>query len=162
MQRKKLKNKKGFTLVELLIAIVIIGLLAGIIIVKLNGARERARDNSVFTVTETLSKAISACLESDKAITSIAWVWHFNGGVFKVSAGQPICGDSQQNWPALEYGWTFTIALEYTPVGRYYAIRAINDDGTKFIYCNYSPNNWGASGSWVNGNLTHKCERSGF
>jgi len=40
----KKKNQKGFTLLELLVVIGIIGLLASIIVVNLTGARKRARD----------------------------------------------------------------------------------------------------------------------
>src|SRR3989344_2054310 len=53
-----LKNKqKGFTLLELLVVIGIIGLLASIIVVNLTGARRRARDTKRIADLRTMQTA---------------------------------------------------------------------------------------------------------
>lgn len=41
------KNKNGFTIVELLIVIVVIGILAAITIVAYNGIQNRAQDTKI-------------------------------------------------------------------------------------------------------------------
>lgn len=48
------KNWAGFTIVELMVAMVIIGILATIVIVNFNGIQIRARDNERKTEIETL------------------------------------------------------------------------------------------------------------
>ena len=52
-----IKNK-GFTIVELLIVIVVIGILAAITIVAFNGIQERGRDSGRITKLQAMAKAI--------------------------------------------------------------------------------------------------------
>jgi len=51
-------GRRGFTIVELLIVIVVIGILAAITIVAYNGIQKRARDTSRTTEISSLMKAI--------------------------------------------------------------------------------------------------------
>jgi type II secretion system protein G len=54
----KNKNNKGFTLIELLVVIVIIGLLATVVLLGLNGARQKARDSKRVEDMNQVSKAL--------------------------------------------------------------------------------------------------------
>jgi prepilin-type N-terminal cleavage/methylation domain-containing protein len=62
IQNKNMKhmsnNSKGFTIVELLIVIVVIGILAAITIVAYNGVQQRARNTQVNAGVDTYYKAL--------------------------------------------------------------------------------------------------------
>lgn len=55
---KNIQKQTGFTIVELLIVIVVIGILAAITIVAYNGVQQRARVSSANSDLQLLSKAI--------------------------------------------------------------------------------------------------------
>lgn len=71
MNRTSLKQR-GFTIVELLIVIVIIGILAAITIVAYNGIQERARAAKASSDLSSLAKAIQAArVSQDKTLRQI-------------------------------------------------------------------------------------------
>ena len=58
MIRRK-RNKKGFTLVELLLVLVILGVLAGIVVPRFAGQTERARETAAETQISAFKTALS-------------------------------------------------------------------------------------------------------
>lgn len=62
----RLAKQSGFTIVELLIVIVIIGILAAITVVAYNGVQTRAQETKIKTDIATLVKAVSAARQSEQ------------------------------------------------------------------------------------------------
>lgn len=58
MSLQTLKDQKGFTIVELLIVIVVIGILAAITIVAFNGIQDRARNTTAKEAATNISKKL--------------------------------------------------------------------------------------------------------
>ncbi|MDP3900527.1 MAG: prepilin-type N-terminal cleavage/methylation domain-containing protein [bacterium] len=57
------KNKSGFTLVELLVVVAIIGMLSSLATVSLNSARTKARDSKRFADVRQLQLAVELCFQ---------------------------------------------------------------------------------------------------
>lgn len=52
------RNRRGFTLLEMMMVVVLIGILAGVSVVALGGAAERARISTTKTVMKTIKNAL--------------------------------------------------------------------------------------------------------
>jgi len=61
-------NKKGFTLVELMIVLLIIAVLMAVSLVVFLGARKRAQDNGAKQVITNAAKAVSSYYASNKVV----------------------------------------------------------------------------------------------
>lgn len=67
---KKLRNRKGFTLIELIVVIAILGILAVIAVPRLTGTRDNANRSAVIANLRTIESALSIAEAEGVEITA--------------------------------------------------------------------------------------------
>jgi prepilin-type N-terminal cleavage/methylation domain-containing protein len=127
MQHALPHNKKsGFTIIELLVVVAIIGTLASIIMVSVESARSKARD----TARKTALSQIQVALE----------LYRNDHGTFQVAGAGWMGGG--QGWLALENGSTYSTAVTRVLYNEgYLPVPLIEDPTTSPGYMIYVCNN---------------------
>lgn len=88
-------NRKGFTIMEILIVVAIIAILVTVLLVSLSGSQKKAQDNSAFTSFKSAAAPVYMCLMDGLNLNP------------DPSAGNNICQGSDGVWPDFtKYGWS--------------------------------------------------------
>ena len=103
----KLRNKKGFTLVELIVVIAILGVLAGIAVPKVMGYVDNAKTNTDSANVRMLEGAATMWLaENEKPSTSEVW----NGG--EGTDDNKNWKQYIETWPQKSEGGNYTVTID--------------------------------------------------
>jgi prepilin-type N-terminal cleavage/methylation domain-containing protein len=124
-------NKRGFTLIELLVVVAIIAILAGIVLVSLNSARERSKKASLQSTLSSVMPVASMCVNDGLDVHAPA---NSSGGGQVCYEGNSPSTEITEEWPTLSddltndnYGYGTANNNTITGVG---------PDGTPIYTCN--------------------------
>jgi len=111
------KNKKGFTIIELLVIIAIIGILVTIVFVDLLSAKKKAQDNSAFTSFKSVAAPAFMCLSSGVPGVQLTDPESTAGTV-------SVCSPPEEGisaWPDFsKYGWSNTLSASLSDEKGFY------------------------------------------
>ena len=82
---KKLKEKKGFTLVELIVVLVILAILAALLIPSLTGYIDKANEQKIISETRMVAMAVqteaTTFYGKNGQTSGVTWAWGSNTGL---------------------------------------------------------------------------------
>jgi prepilin-type N-terminal cleavage/methylation domain-containing protein len=134
---KQKLNRKGFTLIELLVVVAIIAILAGIVLVSLNSARERSKKASLQSTLSSVMPVASMCLNDGGTVLAPS----------NAEGGGNICdvADIDETWPMLPadiadegYGYGSVTAVGNASEPDDWTITGVDPEGTEIYTCSAS------------------------
>jgi type IV pilus assembly protein PilA len=108
--KRNMKNRKGFTLIELIVVIVIIGILAAIIIPRLSGFTDTAESRAVVADARTILTAAGAVYAETNATPTETLIKEKTGAMDgTLTWGTGATGDTFTFTWAKANGWSVTV-----------------------------------------------------
>ncbi len=103
---KRLNNKKGFTLIELIVVIAILGILAAIVVPRIGKFRTKAANSAHNANVRTLLGAATMCLAEKGLDSGIDWKGE---GDKEDKDDAPGWGDYLNSWPTPPEGAEYNL-----------------------------------------------------
>lgn len=138
-------NSKGFTLVELMVVVVIIGIIASIGVPKLNGFIRTAETSEADTIA---ARIISGMEIKDNWVVNPAMIAHPRNADGTINATVETAGNGISHLINLEipadHEWTYRVNIVAIDQGKVTSacVQAFKDDGTGTFTTNVADNNW--------------------
>lgn len=137
----KRKSKQGFTLIEILIVVAIIGILTALVSVNLQSARQRARDVQRKADLKSIQQALEM-YKNDQQFASYPATIGWKGSVGTYMKGgvpqDPTNRSNPTGWTDYTYTRSATDTLEYTLVACLENSGDSDKDGTNSCTNGYS------------------------
>ncbi len=134
MIRKRSRPHQGFTLVEILIVVIILGILAAIVIPQFTNASQNARESSLQSTLQTLRSQIQLYkLQHGDALPDLVGTGGTNWGA--------LVGSTSYGVPSQSYG-PYMQAVPVNPMNGNSDV----DDGTVSTSASTAPNGYTAAG----------------
>lgn len=118
--------KKGFTLIELMVVVLLIGLLSAIVTATIWSQREKAKVSSVLTSMKSAQNIAIFCSNENSDL---------NNPVAGTPGQTLICPGNVGVWPMLTSGWRYTAPVQPDVSTGNFLFTASNTVGDKVITC---------------------------
>ena len=112
-----MKKLKGFTLVELLVVIAVIGILSAVVVLNTNSAKTKAREANMKTSLNSVQNLATMCTDEKDSVPTLKLA--SADTLTQMAATDPVCSGSStiaDKYPTPETGYVYGVTSGSTMV----------------------------------------------